>query len=188
MGGRARGPPTPPSGLGPGPRPALPAPLSPAGEPTFRCDACDELFQSKLDLRRHKKYACGSVGATLYEGLGEELKPEGLGGGGGEQAHECKDCEQMFPTKYRCGCPRPRPPPRTPSRPPLLPSRPKQLEEGDLSLSPVHTDKPRAPGTQGDQGPLPVAHLGGRCHCPLIRPYAERAHELVGAGHRCPWL
>ncbi|XP_053755044.1 histone-lysine N-methyltransferase PRDM16 isoform X1 [Panthera pardus] len=71
-----------------------------AGEPTFRCDACDELFQSKLDLRRHKKYACGSVGATLYEGLGEELKPEGLGGGGGEQAHECKDCERMFPNKY----------------------------------------------------------------------------------------
>ncbi|XP_034874923.1 histone-lysine N-methyltransferase PRDM16 [Mirounga leonina] len=70
-------------------------------EPTFRCDACDELFQSKPDLRRHKKYACGSVGAPLYEGLGDGLKPEGLGGGGGgEQAHECKDCERMFPTKY----------------------------------------------------------------------------------------
>uniref|UniRef100_A0A2K5DQ43 PR/SET domain 16 n=1 Tax=Aotus nancymaae TaxID=37293 RepID=A0A2K5DQ43_AOTNA len=68
-------------------------------EPTFRCDECDELFPSKLDLRRHKKYACGSVGATLYEGLAEELKPEGLGGGSG-QAHECKDCERMFPNKY----------------------------------------------------------------------------------------
>ncbi|MXQ81800.1 hypothetical protein E5288_WYG004986 [Bos mutus] len=70
-------------------------------EPTFRCDACDELFPSKLDLRRHKKYACSSVGAALYEGLAEELKPEGLGGGGSDgQAHECKDCERMFPTKY----------------------------------------------------------------------------------------
>ncbi|XP_032719100.1 histone-lysine N-methyltransferase PRDM16 isoform X2 [Lontra canadensis] len=69
-------------------------------EPTFRCDACDELFQCKTDLRRHKKYACGSVGAPLYEGLADELKPEGLGGGAGEQAHECKDCERIFPNKY----------------------------------------------------------------------------------------
>lgn len=80
-------------------------PLSLAEEPTFRCDVCDELFQSKLDLRRHKKYACGAVGAALYEGLGEELKPEGLGSGDG-QALECKDCERMFPSKYRC-CPTP---------------------------------------------------------------------------------
>ncbi|XP_047583069.1 histone-lysine N-methyltransferase PRDM16 isoform X2 [Lutra lutra] len=71
-----------------------------AEEPTFRCDACDELFQCKTDLRRHKKYACGSVGAPLYEGLADELKPEGLGGGTGEQAHECKDCERIFPNKY----------------------------------------------------------------------------------------
>lgn len=64
---------------------------------------CDELFQSKLDLRRHKKYACGSVGAALYAGLGDELKVKGLGSGGGDgQAHECKDCERMFPNKYRC--------------------------------------------------------------------------------------
>ncbi|KAB1269087.1 PR domain zinc finger protein 16, partial [Camelus dromedarius] len=70
-------------------------------EPTFRCDACDELFQSKLDLRRHKKYACGSLGAALYEGPAEELTPERLGSGGGDgRAHECKDCERMFPDKY----------------------------------------------------------------------------------------
>nr|KAF6507374.1 PR/SET domain 16 [Rousettus aegyptiacus] len=60
------------------------------GEPTFRCELCDELFQSKLDLRRHKKYACGPVGAALLQGLG---------GGGGGQALECKDCERMFPSK-----------------------------------------------------------------------------------------
>ncbi|XP_039698346.1 histone-lysine N-methyltransferase PRDM16 isoform X9 [Pteropus medius] len=59
-------------------------------EPTFRCELCDELFQSKLDLRRHKKYACGPVGAALLEGLGS---------GGSGQAHECKDCERMFPSK-----------------------------------------------------------------------------------------
>ncbi|XP_036112120.1 histone-lysine N-methyltransferase PRDM16 [Molossus molossus] len=70
-------------------------------EPTFRCDVCDELFQSKLDLRRHKKYACGAAGATLYEALGDELKPKGLGSGGSDgHAHECKDCERMFPNKY----------------------------------------------------------------------------------------
>ncbi|XP_037002837.2 histone-lysine N-methyltransferase PRDM16 isoform X1 [Artibeus jamaicensis] len=67
-------------------------------EPTFRCDVCDELFPSKLDLRRHKKYACGPVGAALYAGLAEELKPQGLGGDG--RALECKDCERTFPDKY----------------------------------------------------------------------------------------
>lgn len=73
-----------------------------AEDPTFRCDECDELFQCRLDLRRHKKYACNSAGGPLYEGLGEELKPEGLGGASDGQAHECKDCERMFPNKYRC--------------------------------------------------------------------------------------
>lgn len=76
-----------------------------AEDPTFRCDECDELFQCRLDLRRHKKYACSSAGAPLYEGLGEELKPEGLSGGSDGQAHECKDCERMFPNKYRCHLP-----------------------------------------------------------------------------------
>ncbi|XP_007070224.2 histone-lysine N-methyltransferase PRDM16 isoform X4 [Chelonia mydas] len=65
-------------------------------EHTFRCEDCDELFQSKLDLRRHKKYACNSV-SSLYETLNEELKQEGLGDG---QVYECKDCERMFPSKY----------------------------------------------------------------------------------------
>ncbi|XP_036918021.1 histone-lysine N-methyltransferase PRDM16 isoform X2 [Sturnira hondurensis] len=70
-------------------------------EPTFRCDMCDELFPSKLDLRRHKKYACGPVGAALYAGLAQELKPQGLGGTGGDgRALECKDCERTFPDKY----------------------------------------------------------------------------------------
>lgn len=81
-----------------------------AEDPTFRCEECDELFQCRLDLRRHKKYACSSAGAPLYEGLGEELKPE-LGGGSDGQAHECKDCERMFPNKYRCRPPRPPPAP-----------------------------------------------------------------------------
>lgn len=82
-----------------------------AEDPTFRCDECDELFQCRLDLRRHKKYACNSAGGPLYEGLGEELKPEGLGGASDGQGHECKDCERMFPNKYRCQPPRPPTPP-----------------------------------------------------------------------------
>lgn len=73
--------------------------LSVSEEHTFRCEDCDELFQSKLDLRRHKKYACNSV-SSLYETLNDEIKQEGLGDG---QVYECKDCERMFPNKYRYG-------------------------------------------------------------------------------------
>ncbi|KAG8434198.1 hypothetical protein GDO86_012535 [Hymenochirus boettgeri] len=65
-------------------------------EHTFRCEECDELFQSKLDLRRHQKYACTTVN-HIYESLNEEIKQEGLDN---EQVHECKDCERLFPNKY----------------------------------------------------------------------------------------
>ncbi|KAM6434545.1 histone-lysine N-methyltransferase PRDM16 isoform 1-T1 [Liasis olivaceus] len=63
---------------------------------TFRCEDCDELFQSKTEMRRHKKYSCHAVG-SLYESLTEEIKQEGAED---EQVHECKDCERMFPNKY----------------------------------------------------------------------------------------
>nr|XP_033777887.1 histone-lysine N-methyltransferase PRDM16 isoform X6 [Geotrypetes seraphini] len=65
-------------------------------EHAFRCEECDELFQSKLELRRHQKYACGTVG-PLYESLSKEIKQEGFDD---EPVHECKDCERMFPNKY----------------------------------------------------------------------------------------
>ncbi|XP_075461005.1 histone-lysine N-methyltransferase PRDM16 isoform X2 [Ascaphus truei] len=65
-------------------------------EHTFRCEDCDELFQSKLDLRRHQKYACNTVN-HIYESLSEEIKQEGFDN---EQVHECKDCERLFPNKY----------------------------------------------------------------------------------------
>ncbi|XP_031761549.1 histone-lysine N-methyltransferase PRDM16 isoform X5 [Xenopus tropicalis] len=65
-------------------------------EHTFRCEECDELFQSKLDLRRHQKYACTTVN-HIYESLNEEIKQEGFDN---EQMHECKDCERPFPNKY----------------------------------------------------------------------------------------
>lgn len=85
-----------------------------AEEPSFRCEDCDELFQSKLDLRRHKKYGCSAVGA-LYESLSDEIKQEGLGDG---QVYECKDCERMFPNKYRYPqTPRPSSGLPSPSRP-----------------------------------------------------------------------
>ncbi|XP_013928576.1 PREDICTED: PR domain zinc finger protein 16 [Thamnophis sirtalis] len=64
--------------------------------PTFRCEDCDELFQSKMEMRRHKKYSCHAVG-SLYESLSEEIKQEGMED---DQGHECKDCERMFPNKY----------------------------------------------------------------------------------------
>ncbi|XP_033012303.1 histone-lysine N-methyltransferase PRDM16 isoform X5 [Lacerta agilis] len=63
---------------------------------TYRCEDCDELFQSKMDMRRHKKYSCNAVN-SLYETLSEEIKQEGASDG---QVHECKDCERMFPNKY----------------------------------------------------------------------------------------
>ncbi|XP_005874380.2 PREDICTED: PR domain zinc finger protein 16 [Myotis brandtii] len=76
-------------------------------EPTFRCDVCDELFQSKLDLRRHKKYACGSVGAALYAGLGEELKAKGLGGGGSTSSLEQHMVVHTEEREYKCDqCPK----------------------------------------------------------------------------------
>ncbi|XP_078498605.1 histone-lysine N-methyltransferase PRDM16 isoform X2 [Lissotriton helveticus] len=65
-------------------------------EPIFRCEECDELFQSKLELRRHQKYACSTV-SHLYRSLSEEIKQEGFDD---EAVHECKDCERMFPNKY----------------------------------------------------------------------------------------
>ncbi|XP_063292881.1 histone-lysine N-methyltransferase PRDM16 isoform X2 [Pelobates fuscus] len=65
-------------------------------EHTFRCEDCDELFQSKLDLRRHQKYACNTVN-HIYESLSEEIKQESFDN---EQVHECKDCERLFPNKY----------------------------------------------------------------------------------------
>lgn len=107
-----------------------------AEDPTFRCEECDELFQCKLDLRRHKKYACSSAGAPLYEGLGEDLKPEGLSRGSDGQAHECKDCERMFPNKYRC---RPTPPP-TPSS-----WRSLGLQPTSLSVLDTRARRPRPP-------------------------------------------
>ncbi|XP_069466321.1 histone-lysine N-methyltransferase PRDM16 isoform X2 [Ambystoma mexicanum] len=65
-------------------------------EPIFRCEECDELFQSKLELRRHQKYACSTV-SNLYRSLSDEIKQESFDD---ESVHECKDCERMFPNKY----------------------------------------------------------------------------------------
>lgn len=38
--------------------------------------------------------------SSLYETLNDDIKQEGLGDG---QVFECKDCERMFPNKYRYG-------------------------------------------------------------------------------------
>lgn len=143
--------------------PAHLLPLSLAEEPTFRCDVCDELFQSKLDLRRHKKYTCSSVGAVLYEGLGAELKAEGLGRGSSDgQAHECKDCERMFPNKYRCvppqwvlristGAPQQMPPSSTGVPPPHRCSPTVQVPPRPPVDAPQHPHSQS--GTAGSFGP-----------------------------------
>lgn len=65
----------------------------------YRCEDCDELFTSKLDLRRHQKYSCGSA-TSLFDTLSsEEFKQEREDAD--EPVHECKDCEKVFPSEYR---------------------------------------------------------------------------------------
>ncbi|XP_043918906.1 histone-lysine N-methyltransferase PRDM16 isoform X2 [Protopterus annectens] len=65
-------------------------------EQTFCCGVCGELFQTKVELRRHQKYACSAVN-TIFETLNEDIKQEKLEDG---TVHECKDCERIFPSKY----------------------------------------------------------------------------------------
>lgn len=144
-----------------------------AEEPTFRCDECDELFPCKVDLRRHKKYACGSAGTAVYEGLGEGLKPEGLGGGGSDQAHECKDCERMFPTKYRC-------------------ASPGQAGAGQGGQAPAQRDGAGAPAPVPSRG---VASFPPKGSAPVGRPLTLPATDRPelwappgkGEDHGRPW-
>ncbi|XP_036389284.1 histone-lysine N-methyltransferase PRDM16 isoform X6 [Megalops cyprinoides] len=69
-------------------------------EQMYRCEDCDELFSSKLDLRRHQKYSCSSAG-SLFDTLGEDFKQER--DDAEEPVHECKDCEKIFPNEYSLG-------------------------------------------------------------------------------------
>ena len=69
-----------------------------ADEQMYRCEDCDELFTTSLELRRHQKYSCSSSG-SLFDALSEDFKQEREDSD--EAVHECKDCEKIFPNEYR---------------------------------------------------------------------------------------
>ncbi|XP_034029080.1 histone-lysine N-methyltransferase PRDM16 isoform X6 [Thalassophryne amazonica] len=69
-------------------------------EQMYRCDDCDELFSSALELRRHQKYSCSSAG-SIFDTLREDFKQEREDSD--EPVHECKDCEKIFPNEYSLG-------------------------------------------------------------------------------------
>lgn len=69
-----------------------------ADEQMYRCEDCDELFSSTLELRRHQKYSCSSTG-SIFDTLREDFKQEREDSD--EPIHECKDCEKIFPNEYR---------------------------------------------------------------------------------------
>ncbi|XP_046727200.1 histone-lysine N-methyltransferase PRDM16 isoform X3 [Silurus meridionalis] len=69
-------------------------------EHMYRCEDCDELFSSKLELRRHQKYSC-NTGSSIFDSLSEDLKQER--DDNDEPVHECKDCEKIFPSEYSLG-------------------------------------------------------------------------------------
>ncbi|XP_066546862.1 histone-lysine N-methyltransferase PRDM16 isoform X3 [Amia ocellicauda] len=66
-------------------------------EQMYRCEDCEELFPSKLDLRRHQKYSCSNAN-SIFDTLNDDFKQEGEDGE--EPLHECKDCEKIFPSEY----------------------------------------------------------------------------------------
>uniref|UniRef100_A0A3Q1ICM3 Uncharacterized protein n=1 Tax=Anabas testudineus TaxID=64144 RepID=A0A3Q1ICM3_ANATE len=69
-------------------------------EQMYRCEDCDELFSSALELRRHQKYSCASAG-SIFDALREDFKQEREDSD--EPVHECKDCEKIFPNEYSLG-------------------------------------------------------------------------------------
>ncbi|XP_047232321.1 histone-lysine N-methyltransferase PRDM16 isoform X4 [Girardinichthys multiradiatus] len=69
-------------------------------EQMYRCEDCDELFSSTLELRRHQKYSCSSSG-SIFDALREDFKQEREDSD--EPIHECKDCEKIFPNEYSLG-------------------------------------------------------------------------------------
>ncbi|XP_075898497.1 histone-lysine N-methyltransferase PRDM16 isoform X8 [Nelusetta ayraudi] len=69
-------------------------------EQMYRCEDCDELFSSTLELRRHQKYSCTSTG-SIFDTLREDFKQEREDSD--EPVHECKDCEKIFPNEYSLG-------------------------------------------------------------------------------------
>ncbi|XP_045065354.1 histone-lysine N-methyltransferase PRDM16-like isoform X2 [Coregonus clupeaformis] len=71
-------------------------------EQMYRCEDCDELFTSPLELRRHQKYSCSSAG-SLFNTLSKEDFKQERDDSDHEPVHECKDCEKIFPNEYSLG-------------------------------------------------------------------------------------
>ncbi|CDQ84148.1 unnamed protein product [Oncorhynchus mykiss] len=71
-------------------------------EQMYRCEDCDELFTSALELRRHQKYSCASAG-SLFDTLSNEDFKQERDDSDHEPVHECKDCEKIFPNEYSLG-------------------------------------------------------------------------------------
>ncbi|XP_028979945.2 histone-lysine N-methyltransferase PRDM16 isoform X5 [Esox lucius] len=71
-------------------------------EQMYRCEDCDELFTSALELRRHQKYSCSSAG-SLFDTLSNEDFKQERDDSDHEPVHECKDCEKIFPNEYSLG-------------------------------------------------------------------------------------
>ncbi|CAI5647144.1 unnamed protein product [Oreochromis niloticus] len=69
-------------------------------EQMYRCEDCDELFSSTLELRRHQKYSCSSAG-SIFDTLRDDFKQEREDSD--DPVHECKDCEKIFPNEYSLG-------------------------------------------------------------------------------------
>uniref|UniRef100_A0A8C6SS33 Si:ch211-263k4.2 n=1 Tax=Neogobius melanostomus TaxID=47308 RepID=A0A8C6SS33_9GOBI len=66
-------------------------------EQMYRCEECDELFSSTLELRRHQKYSCSGSFGSLQDEFKQEREDSD------EPIHECKDCEKIFPNEYSLG-------------------------------------------------------------------------------------
>ncbi|XP_042199496.1 histone-lysine N-methyltransferase PRDM16 isoform X1 [Callorhinchus milii] len=62
----------------------------------YQCNDCDELFRSKLALRRHQKYSCHNADA-IFTAINQEFKQSPLDE---LPLHECKDCDRIFPNEY----------------------------------------------------------------------------------------
>ncbi|XP_052338529.1 histone-lysine N-methyltransferase PRDM16-like isoform X4 [Oncorhynchus keta] len=68
----------------------------------YRCEDCDELFTSALELQRHQKCFCSSAG-SVFDTLSNEDFKQGCDDSDHESVHECKDCEKIFPDEYSLG-------------------------------------------------------------------------------------
>ncbi|KAG8445204.1 hypothetical protein GDO86_010109 [Hymenochirus boettgeri] len=68
-------------------------------ERQYRCEECDQLFESKADLSDHQKYSCGTPHSAFS--LVENSFPSSLNDPSDltdkHHIHECKECDQVFP-------------------------------------------------------------------------------------------